>query len=417
MGVIDLKMFSGRGHTSAFRQKEMADELRSNYILPIDGLCPHARIQAMRKTLQRQLQDKELHLLGSVSLYGLCPADLPGESERYPGMLAGITDQVVSLGHPRQGIKKYLGQRQPGKRLEDLCRLCPDHDSQSKKALYRRFLRRGTGSDGICTGRYHYRSLPFALSLGRVQKTQRSGKAPHATGSQGEHSYCDNRHPWQDPRSEYSRSAHDRVGSHLHHGPGLYRLHQTSCDTSGWGLLCYQGQGQFQVQTPLFSACGQSNRHTVRSGYHDQKFLCPEGLPGKTSSNTFLRQRKQQAHGVPDQQLHSAGDDHSRVVPLPLADRALLQVDQTASPDQGLLWHLRECREVPDMDRYLGVCAGGNCKEISENREQSVYDTPDSERYHFRKVAHYTNTSRFKWTISRLRSHQPDDFIRLTLGQ
>ena len=78
MVVIDLKIFSGEGHTSAFWQKEMADELWSNHILPIDGLCAHARIPAMRKTVQRKLQDKEFHLLGPVPLHGFCPADLPG---------------------------------------------------------------------------------------------------------------------------------------------------------------------------------------------------------------------------------------------------------------------------------------------------------------------------------------------------
>jgi hypothetical protein len=36
----------------------MADELWSNYILPIDGLCAHARIQAMRKTLQLRIPVK-----------------------------------------------------------------------------------------------------------------------------------------------------------------------------------------------------------------------------------------------------------------------------------------------------------------------------------------------------------------------
>jgi hypothetical protein len=42
-------IISGEGHTSAFWQKEMADELWSNHILPIDGLCSHARISVMRE--------------------------------------------------------------------------------------------------------------------------------------------------------------------------------------------------------------------------------------------------------------------------------------------------------------------------------------------------------------------------------
>jgi hypothetical protein len=79
MVEIDLKIYSGEGHTSAFWQKEMADELWSYHILPIDRFCSHERFPAMRKTLQWKLQDKEFHLLGPVSLHGLCPVDLPGE--------------------------------------------------------------------------------------------------------------------------------------------------------------------------------------------------------------------------------------------------------------------------------------------------------------------------------------------------
>ena len=38
----------------------MADELWLYHTLPIDGLCSHAQISAMRKTVQQKLQDKEL---------------------------------------------------------------------------------------------------------------------------------------------------------------------------------------------------------------------------------------------------------------------------------------------------------------------------------------------------------------------
>lgn len=108
MVVIDLKIIFREGQTSAFRQKEMTYELWSYHILPIDGLCVHPRFPAMRETLQRKLQDKKFHLLGPVSLHGLCLADLPGKPEGYPVMLAGCTDQAVSSGHPGQGIQRTL---------------------------------------------------------------------------------------------------------------------------------------------------------------------------------------------------------------------------------------------------------------------------------------------------------------------
>ena len=417
MVEIDLKIYSGEGHTSAFWQKEMADELWSYHILPIDGFCSHERFPAMRKMLQWKLQDKEFHLLGPVSLHGLCPADLPGEPERHPGMSAGSTDKTLSPGNPGQSIKEHLGQRQSGKGLEDLCRLRPGPDSKGKKALHGRVLRRGIGSDGVCTGRHYHRSLPVALSLGRVQEAQRSDKTPHTPGSQGKHTDSDNRYPRQGSRSEHPRSAPNRSRCHLHHGQGLYRLYQTSCDTSGRGFLRHQGQRQLPVQAPLFSASGQGYGNAVRPGYHYQEFLCPEGLPGKASPDTLLRQGQQQTTCVPDQQLHPACTDHSRVVPLPLADRTVLQMDQAALKDQGVLWHIRECRQDSDLDRHLGLCAGGNRQEIPENRQQSLYNPTGFECHTLREDANYTCTYRFKWARFRGSSQQPADFIRLTLGQ
>jgi len=115
MVVIDLKIFSEEGHTSASLQKEMADELWSNHVLPIDGLCTYPRFSPMRETLQRQLQDQELLLLGPVPLHGLCPADLPGKPERYTGMSESGTDQAVSPWHPGQGFKEHLGLSMPKK--------------------------------------------------------------------------------------------------------------------------------------------------------------------------------------------------------------------------------------------------------------------------------------------------------------
>jgi len=410
-------IISGEGHTSAFWQKEMADELWSNHILPIDGLCSHARISVMRKTLQWKLQDKDFHLLGPIPLHGLCPVDLPGKPEGYPGMPAGSTDQAVSPGHPGQGIKEHSGQCKSGKGLEDLCRFCPSSDNQGKEALHRRVLRSGTGSDGVCARHDHDRSLSFALFLGRVQEAQRSDQAPHTPGSERKHTDSSNRHPWQGSRSEHPRSAYHRGRSHLHHGPGLYRLYQTSCNTSGRSLFRYQGQRQLPVQAPLFSASGQSYGNAVRSDYHHQEFLCPEGLPRKASPDTILRQGQQLTHCVSDQQLHPAGTDHSRVVQLPLADRTVLQMDQAAFPDQGFLWRIRECHEDPDLDRHLGLYAGGNRQEIPENRQQSLYDPTGFERHALREDANYTCTYRFKWSRFRDGSQQPANFIRLTLGQ
>ena len=45
---------------------------------------------------------------------------------------------------------------------------------------------------------------------------------------------------------------------------------------------------------------------------------------------------------------------------MPLAGGTIFQVDQTASADQVVLWHIGERREVADLDRRLGVRARGH---------------------------------------------------------
>ena len=51
---------------------------------------------------------------------------------------------------------------------------------------------------------------------------------------------------------------------------------------------------------------------------------------------------------------------------VPLAGRAILQVDQTTFENQNVFWHLRECGEDTDMDSNFGVCSYGNSEETVE---------------------------------------------------
>ncbi len=101
MVVIDLKLISGEGHSSASCQKEMADELWSNHVLPIDGLCAYPRFSPMRKTLQRQLQDQELLLLGPVLLdeTALAGTRIPDDGEDGGIALFEVLHVLLQLSH------------------------------------------------------------------------------------------------------------------------------------------------------------------------------------------------------------------------------------------------------------------------------------------------------------------------------
>jgi len=65
--------------------------------------------------------------------------------------------------------------------------------------------------------------------------------------------------------------------------------------------------------------------------------------------------------------------------------QALVQVDQTASSYQTLLWHLRKCGENANMDRHLGLRLGSHRKEKTQNRGFALHNITDSELNSFRK--------------------------------
>src|ERR1700751_2245914 len=57
-------------------------------------------VSSLRGALRRRAQGQELLLSGSVSVHGLCAADLSGKPARYRGVPASTVLQALSLGNP-----------------------------------------------------------------------------------------------------------------------------------------------------------------------------------------------------------------------------------------------------------------------------------------------------------------------------
>jgi hypothetical protein len=85
MQFIDLKFYSPIGHTSSVMREEMANEYRENRFYSTAGFYPQLRVSPMRRTLQRQLQSKDVFLQRSVPLHGLRPTNLHERSEELIG--------------------------------------------------------------------------------------------------------------------------------------------------------------------------------------------------------------------------------------------------------------------------------------------------------------------------------------------
>jgi Domain of unknown function (DUF4372)/Transposase DDE domain len=113
------------------------------------------------------------------------------------------------------------------------------------------------------------------------------------------------------------------------------------------------------------------------------------GLSRCTAARELLRRRDQQAAEISDQQLCTPRTYHRANLQVPLASGTVLQMDQAAPADQGLLRHQRECCEDADLDCGVGVRAGGDRTQAVGAGPQLVSNPTDSQRVAFRENAHF----------------------------
>src|SRR5438477_583133 len=97
-------------------------------------------------------------------------------------------------------------------------------------------------------------------------------------------------------------------------------------------------------------------------------------FPGPNSANTKAPSRctrcstctaispcdNQKALQVSHQQLHASGNHYRTDLQIAMAGRIVLQVDQAAPPNQGILRYQRERGQDPNLDRGVGLCAGSH---------------------------------------------------------
>ena len=102
---------------------------------------------------------------------------------------------------------------------------------------------------------------------------------------------------------------------------------------------------------------------------------------------------------------------------VPLAGGIVLQVDQAAPADQGLLRHQRERGEDPNLDRRLGLRARGHRPQATGAGGEPLPDSTDFERHAFRENAHFTGTSSLRLRDRFRRFWQPIESVRLIAGQ
>ena len=144
----------------------------------------------------------------------------------------------------------------------------------------------------------------------------------------------------------------------LRHGSRVSRFRAFVRLASSKVSFRYSGQTQFQIQSPVFTRCGQNNRCTVRSNSNARYFLFSSRIPRASTTDPIFRLGEGQAFGISYQRFHSSCNNHRRPLQVALADRNIFQMDKAAPPDKGFLWDKRECRKTSNMDCCIHLLAG-----------------------------------------------------------
>src|SRR5690606_11777706 len=98
---------------------------------------------------------------------------------------------------------------------------------------------------------------------------------------------------------------------------------------------------------------------------------------GAPSADPLPRSRNEQESRLPDQPHALSSADNLRSLQMPLAGRAVLQMDQAALAYQAVLRHVRERSKDPDLDRRQRICADRHHPQGAERESLAAYDATD----------------------------------------
>ena len=230
--------------------------------------------------------------------------------------------------------------------------------------------------------------------MGNIPQEQVSGETAYASRSERQHSNDSFYYQRATSRSQYPRQAADRSRGNLHHGSRLSGLRASLQTASIGSILCYTRQEQRQIPPAILSEDRQNVWTQIRPGHYTVRLLLQERLSRKAPANCLLRRKAKQESGFLDQQFHTSCANHHRDLPQTLANRVVLQVDQTASANQGVLRHIRECGQNTNMDCYLRLRAGCNYQEAVESGGKSILNITDCQCYAFRENTAFTSAYR-----------------------
>ena len=107
---------------------------------------------------------------------------------------------------------------------------------------------------------------------------------------------------------------------------------------------------------------------------------------------TFLRCGHKQEVCVFNQQFYSGRVDNCSALQMPLADRTVFHMDQTALANQSVLWNIRERRQYTNLDCRQHLLNHSHHEKRTEFEAEFIRNPANPQHYTFSERPYYTST-------------------------
>ena len=149
-------------------------------------------------------------------------------------------------------------------------------------------------------------------------------------------------------------------------------------------VFCHSSEGEYPIREVVFSSSRSNHRSDLRSDNHSFGGSLSQGLSRQTSPRQVSRYRIGQYLRISHKQFLPAANHNCKFISQSLAGRVVLQMDKTKSPHQSVLWHIRECGEVADLDSSFGIYLGSNHEKTAPDTRESLHNLTNSKCNYFR---------------------------------
>jgi hypothetical protein len=391
--VIDLNwLLSCGGILLSPIRRNTANEHRTNSVFANPRFYSKASIQNLCQSLLRELPSQIFLMFRPISDDGFCPANLSRKFKRYRNLFKSFAPKTIPLWLSRKSFSQQFSQHQRKKRLANISRFCTSADQKSKATLRQRRFRHHVRKYRLCFGCNCNRLMPVIVSMGSASQTQKCSKASYTDGPERLDTHVCTHYKRRCARNDsFSRHAFGTV-SHIRHRQRLHRLCNIIQFFKEQLFLCYQSKKEYSLLSQVFSSNRQEHRLKKRP---DNKVDWPKNfktLPDTTETNHFSGRRSKPNFRFPYQQFSTGCIGNLSALQIALADRAFLQVAQTALANKIVFRNFYQRSQDTSLDRDQCLCACGDNQKGAETGVFTTRNTPNHKHLTFRENPAKTST-------------------------